>query len=82
MSRVYEVTGELIDNQTLKLDEALPAAAGKVRVTVQLVPSGTRPDLKEFMELMWEEQRRRGHVPPTKDEVDGYLNAERDSWDS
>lgn len=82
MSQVYEVSGELVDNQTVKLDQALPTAAGKVRVTVELLPEGTRPALREFMERMWEEQRRRGHVPPTKEEVDAYLKAERDSWDS
>jgi hypothetical protein len=82
MAQTYETTGELADNRTVKLDQALPAAAGKVRVTVELVTSETRPDLEQFMERMWEAQRRRGHVPKTKQEIDAYLNAERDSWDS
>lgn len=81
MSQVYQISGELIDNQTLKLDESLPAAAGKVRVTVELLPGETQPDLKKFMEGMWERQRRRDHVPRTKEEIDAYLSAERDSWD-
>ena len=81
MSQIYQVNGELIDNLTLKLDAALPAATGKVRVTVELFPGKPRPDLKEFVEQMWERQRLRGHVPRTKEEIDAYINAERDSWD-
>jgi len=81
MSQIYQISGELVDSQTLKLDEALPAASGKVHVIVEFLPRETRPDLKEFMERMWQEQRRRGHVPSSKQEVDAYLNAERDSWD-
>lgn len=29
---------------------------------------------------IWEAQRSRGHVPPTRQEVDEYLRAERESW--
>jgi hypothetical protein len=82
MSQIYQVTGELTDSLTFKLDEPLPASAGKVRVTVEVVESEWRPGLAEFMNRMWEEQRRRGRVPPTKEEVDGYLKSERESWDS
>lgn len=81
MSQIYQLTGELSDSRTLRLDEPLPATAGKVRVTVELLASPSRPDLKEFMERMWENQRRRGHVPPAKEDVDAYLKGERDSWD-
>jgi hypothetical protein len=80
MSPLYRGSGELIDDQTVKLDKALPTAAGRVRVTLEFESSEAPPDLLQFMERMWEEQHRRGHVPPTKEEVDGYLNAERDSW--
>jgi len=34
----------------------------------------------EVMETIRERQRLRGHQPPTKEEVDAYLQAERDSW--
>ncbi len=81
MSHTYHATGELIDAQTLKLDQPLPAPTGKVRVTVETMSEQVRPDLKEYMEQIWEAQRRRGHVSRTKEEIDAYLNAERDSWD-
>lgn len=35
----------------------------------------------DVLEEIWEEQRARGHVPPTKKEVDEYIRAERESWD-
>ena len=52
MSQVYQVTGELTDSRTVKLDEPLPAAAGKVRVTVEVCPTEPRTDLREFLEQM------------------------------
>jgi hypothetical protein len=82
MSQSFQVTGELIDPQHVTLDQPVPAGPSKVRVTVELLSDEKKPDLREFMEAMWQEQRRRGHVPPTKEEVDAYLNAERDSWDA
>lgn len=41
---------------------------------------GRRPWI-EVMEEIWAEQRARGHVPPTKEEVDQYIREERASWD-
>jgi hypothetical protein len=81
MPRTYTVTGAVIDGQTLKLDEALPISQGKVRVVVEVVEPETNPPFMEVMEQIWAGQRARGHVPPTREEVDAYLKAERDSWD-
>jgi hypothetical protein len=82
MSQTLQVTGELIDPQMVKLDQPIALTSGKVRVTVELLPGEKGSNLREFMKRMWEEQRLRGHVPRTKEEIDAYLNAERDSWDS
>ncbi len=80
MQQTYVVTGVLSDPRTVNLDEPLPAVSGKVRLVVQvLAPSP--PDLQTFMAKMWEEQGTRGHIPPSKEEVDNYLKAERESWD-
>ena len=81
MSQSFQVTGELIDPQMVKLDQPIPAAPGKVRVTVELLSGEKGSNLNEFMERMWEQQRSRGHVPRTKEEIDAHLNTERDSWD-
>jgi hypothetical protein len=80
MGQAYVVTGSVVDGETLKLDESLPIAHGKVRVVVEMLPREKGPTLIEFLETIHREQRERGFVPPTRAEVDAYLNAERDSW--
>lgn len=44
-------------------------------------PKAKRRSYEEVMEEIHAAQRARGHVPPTKEEVDAYLEAERASWD-
>jgi hypothetical protein len=82
MQNAYVITGSVADERTLKLDEALPLKGGKVRVTVEVLPDETRPALNEVLERIHQRQRERGFVPPTREEVDAYLNEERDSWES
>ncbi len=81
MSQIYQVTGELTDSRTLKLDEAIPLNSGKVRVVIAELEKEPKPDLAAFERLLRERQAARGHIPRTKEEIDAYLNAERDSWD-
>lgn len=81
MQTAYIVTGTLIDEHTVKLDEALPLAQTKVRLSVEpLVPAPKRPH-DEVVAEIWERQKARGHQPPTRAEVDAHLQAERESWD-
>jgi hypothetical protein len=81
MRQAYVITGTLTDGTTVKLDEAVPIQAGKVRVVAEVIePKPTRPFM-EVMEEIWERQRQRGHVPPTAEEVQAYIRAERESWD-
>lgn len=42
---------------------------------------GPHSPYDEVMAGIRERQRARGHVPPTKDEVDAYIREERASWD-
>lgn len=82
MPQSFQVTGELVDRQLVKLDQPIPLPPGRVRVTVEVLPAEKGLNLREFMERMWAEQLGRGHSPSTKEEIDAYLNAERDSWES
>jgi len=53
----------------------------KVRLSVEpLAPKLSRTHDEVIAEI-WERQQRRGYQPPTRAEVDDYLEAERDSWD-
>lgn len=81
MRRTYEVTGTLTDERTVVLDESLPLTPTKVRVVVEPLRSGASRPYMELITEMRDRQRRRGHRPPTRDEVDSYLRAERGSWD-
>jgi len=81
MSQAYQVTGELTDSRHVTLDESIPLPAGKVRVVVEELASAAKPDLVAVEELLRARQAARGHVPRSKDEIDGDLNAERASWD-
>jgi hypothetical protein len=81
MHQAYVVTGSLRDGSTVALDERLPQDSGKVRVTVELLPAEAKTDLASFLAQLWEQQRQREHAPPSKEEVDAYLQAERASWD-
>ena len=81
MQTAYIVTGTLNDDQTVTLDEALPLEPMKVRLSIEpLAPKLSRTHDEVIAEI-WERQQRRGYQPPTRAEVDAYLEAERESWD-
>ena len=80
VSNAYVVTGTLTDEHTVTLDEALPLGPTRVRLVVEpLQPTSKRPYVEVIAEIR-ERQRARGHQPPTREEVDTYLQRERDSW--
>jgi hypothetical protein len=81
VEQAYVVMGSVVDGQTIKLDEALPITAGKVRVVVEALPAEGESTLQEVLDKIHQGQRERGFVPPTREEVDTYLRAERESWD-
>jgi hypothetical protein len=82
MQQAYVVMGSLSGGRVVELDEALPVGHGKVRVIVEvLAPPAPPTPHDEFMAQLRERQRQRGHVPRTREEVDAYLKAERESWD-
>jgi len=75
----YVVTGTMSDEHTVALDEPLPIKEGRVRLVVEPIATPQR-SYAEVMAAIRERQRQRGHQPPTKEEVDAYIQAERDSW--
>lgn len=82
MINAYIITGTVIDDHTVTLDEALPTTVSKVRVIVEPMPSPVqKQSYLEVMAEIRESQKARGHVPMTREEVDEYLRQERDSWD-
>ena len=83
MQQAYVLTGNLRDGRSLLLDETVPLAAGKVRVTVEAIakaPTSKRSGA-EVLEEIWAAQKASGRVPPTKEEVDRDIEEERNSWD-
>jgi hypothetical protein len=80
MGKLYVVTGRRSNGRVVELDEPVPLADAKVRVRIEPLLT---PSARSYAEVMGDLRRRqseRGHVAPTRDEVDGYLRAERESW--
>ncbi|MDP6039043.1 MAG: hypothetical protein QGG64_10870 [Candidatus Latescibacteria bacterium] len=81
MADTYTVIGTLTDHQTVRLDEALPLESQKVRLVVEPLSSDAKPSYEEAMQKIREGQKARGHKSRTKEEIDTYLRAERESWE-
>lgn len=81
MQPSYVMTATVNDDHTLTLDEALPISKGKVRLIVEVLPMESKHSFMEVMEKIWAGQRARGHIPPTREEVDARIREERNSWD-
>ena len=76
------VQGTLKEDGTLELDEQLDLPPGPVRITVQAsvsVESGET--MWTTLERIWSAQAVRGHVPPTREEVETYIDEMRAEWD-
>jgi hypothetical protein len=83
VQNAYVVTGTMTDKRTIVLDETIPVISGRVRLIVEpeAAPPNAKRPYEEVMAEIRERQRLRGFQPRTKEEVDAYLQAERDSWD-
>lgn len=81
METTYIVTGTLTDEHTVHLDEALPLGPTKVQLVVAPIPATPRRSYAEVMAEIRQRQQARGYQPPTREEVDAELQAERDSWE-
>ncbi len=72
-----EVQGTLREDGTLVLDHKPNLPPGRVKVTVEPVPDYKQTEIWQFFERLWAEQRARGHVPRTREEIDAELEAAR-----
>ena len=81
MHKVYIVTGTLTDVQTVTLDEALPLKPVKVRLVVEPLDGEAQQPYQEVIAEIRQRQQARDYQPATREEVDAYLQAERDSWE-
>ena len=81
MAKREIVTGTLIDDHTVALDKPLSLKSMKVRVAIEPLdekpPQGYRP---EIIAKIYAAQAARGYRPPSREEVDQRIEAERDSW--
>jgi hypothetical protein len=80
MTQAYVLTGHLENARSLALDEPLPLTLGRVRVTVQAMPEAKRQNAARVLAEIWAANAEAGHTPPTKAEVDDYVETERESW--
>jgi len=80
MHNAYIVTGTLTNAHTVMLDEILPLTSMKVRLVVEPLAPVPRRSYQDVIAEIRERQMARGYRPSTREEVDTYLRAERDSW--
>lgn len=80
MHKTYIVSGRVTDSHTVTLDEELPLGPIKVRLVVEPLDAGPQQLYSQVVEKIRERQRERGHQPPTREAVDAWLQAEKDSW--
>ena len=74
----------LPDGQTLQLKEKLALPPGRVTVTVQAPDPKSGPTMLEVLERIHQDQRQRGHVPMTDEEMEAEIarmRAEDDEYD-
>ncbi len=82
MRESYSVTGTLTDSKTVNLDEPLPMIPGRVRVVVEPLTTPPGPSTyRNVMEAIRDRQRLRGHQPPSREDVDASIRAEREAWE-
>ena len=76
------VEGTIQPDGTLVLDEPTKLPAGRVQVIVQALPELPEGDpFWDMMKSIWADQKARGHVPRTADEVEAERLRTREDWE-
>ena len=81
MSVTWTVTGTISDAQTVRLNQPLPVSSGEVQVTIEMTEPAEKPTWLQVLEQIWVDQKARGHVPMTREEIDAFMREERAGWD-
>jgi hypothetical protein len=75
------VRGTLTPEGTLVLDERPGLPPGRVEVRLSAIePAAAGEDLMEVLETIHREQRARGFVPRSREEIDADIEAMRREW--
>lgn len=81
MTKTQTVTGTMIDDHTVVLDESLDLMVSKVRVAIEpLTPPAVQCYRPDVVRQIHAAQLVRGYRPRSREEVDSSLAAERASW--
>jgi hypothetical protein len=76
------VQGTLKPDGTLELDERVNLAPGRVQVTMVPVPDPPQNDpFWQRMQAMWEDQKRRGYVGRSVQEVEAERHVMEEEWE-
>ena len=80
MAKAYTTTGNLSNGRVVRLDEPVPLPDARVRIMIEPFVAAPTGAYAQVIGELRQRQAARGHLPPTRDEVDAYVRAERDSW--
>jgi hypothetical protein len=76
------VNGVVKPDGTLEVEGKVPLPAGRVQVTVQSLPEFPKDDpFWQMMESIWADQKARGHVPRSVEEVEAERRQVREEWE-
>lgn len=67
------VEATLRPDGSLELHEKLPLLPGRVQLVVQSLPNLPDDPFWQMMKQMWADQKSRGQVPRTREEIDAEL---------
>lgn len=76
-TNAIEIQGTLREDGTLVLDQKPDLPPGRVKVTVESVADPNQTEIVQFFEQFWAEQRARGNVPRSREQIDAELEASR-----
>jgi len=76
------ITGTLENGQLVRLDEPVSLPAGRVRVTLEPLPSEARTGktLVEWIKIARGQLKKRGYHFRSKSEIDQQIHEERNAW--
>jgi hypothetical protein len=82
MSSTIVIQGIVKPDGTLELQEKVNLPAGQVQVTVTPLPELPKDDpFWQMMQGIWADQRARGHIPRSAEEVEAERRVLREEWE-